>query len=405
MPHRAALVSVLASMTVGAGLFALSGCSGGATPHPSMMGSVGTAGATASGAAGDNSGAAGTSASGAAGDSGGAAGDSGGAAGTAASGAGGTTGAGQAGSGTTGAAGGGAGGSTPPVTGTGGAVGAAGTSGGRPSGPTAACMADAPPDPIGKAVKHTLTVTVAPEYQPAYVSRYYYTTLPTGFDPTKPYPMVFYGQGCGQTGDEGSSWTSGMFLTDVIYIQLIPATVTGATVVPSNGSPGCFQAGKQGGTDSPDGPYFDQVLAEVESKYCVEKSKVWVSGSSSGAWLSNFLGCARGNVIRGITADSGGLQHDHPTCTGGAAVMEMPGDSTSSIVDGFDIGVGPARDTFIATNGCSMTPTSMMTFGTASCEVYGNCASPVVWCNVGGAHQSGQGYIAASSWALWNTLQ
>jgi hypothetical protein len=280
-------------------------------------------------------------------------------------------------------------------------------SGGRPSGPSAACGKDAPPDAIGKAVMHNLTVTnLAAKYMPAYVSRYYYTTLPTNFDPTKQYPVVFYGQGCGQTGSEGSSWTSGHFLSDIFYVQLIPATVTGATVVPSDGSPGCFQAGKQGGADSPDGPYFDQVLAQIEQTYCIDTGKMYVSGSSSGAWLSNYLACARGNILRGATADSGGLQHDHGTCTGGAAIMEMPGDSTSSVVDGVDIGVGPARDTFIATNGCSTTPTSTMTFGTATgCLVYGNCSSPVVWCNVGGQHQSGQGYIAESSWAFWMTLQ
>jgi poly(3-hydroxybutyrate) depolymerase len=280
-------------------------------------------------------------------------------------------------------------------------------SGGRPSGPSAACGKDAPTDAIGKAVRHDLMVTnLAAKYVPAYVSRYYYTTLPTNFDATKQYPVVFYGQGCGQTGSEGSSWTSGHFLSDIFYVQLIPATVTGATVVPSDGSPGCFQAGKQGGADSPDGPYFDQVLAQIEQTYCIDTGKMYVSGSSSGAWLSNYLACARGNVLRGATADSGGLQHDHPTCTGGAAIMEMPGDSTSSIVGGFDIGVGPARDTFIATNGCSTTPTSTMAFGAANgCMVYGNCSSPVVWCNVGGGHQSGQGFIAESSWAFWMTLK
>ncbi|HEX4406761.1 MAG TPA: hypothetical protein VH560_18105 [Polyangia bacterium] len=388
-------------MTISVGALSVFGCSSGGSGTPiggTAGNSGGSAGATTAGAAGDSGGSAGASTGGSAGSQGG------GSAGASTGGSAGASTGGAAGAGTAGMSGGAGATVVAPDGGT--MTGTAG-SGGRPSGPSAACGKDAPTDPIGKAVMHNLMVTnIASKYMPAYVSRYYYTTLPTMFDPTKQYPVVFYGQGCGQTGSEGSSWTSGHFLTDVFYVQLIPATVTGATVVPSDGSPGCFQAGKQGGADSPDGPYFDQVLAQIEQTYCIDTGKLYVSGSSSGAWLSNYLACARGNVLRGATADSGGLQHDHGTCTGGAAIMEMPGDSTSSIVGGFDIGVGPARDTFIAANGCSTTPTSTMAFGNANgCMVYGNCTSPVVWCNVGGGHQSGQGFIADSSWAFWMTLQ
>ena len=365
-----------------------------------MTGSTAGTGAPASGAAGGGAAGAATSGAaggGAAGDSaGGTAGSGGGAAGAATSGAagGGAAGSAAGGQAGTGSGSGGAGGASPAGTGGGAGAATAGATGasGRPSGPSAGCTADPPSDAVGKQVLHNLVVNVAPKYAPASVNRKYYTTLPTGWVPTKPYPMVFFGPGCGATGPEGSSFTTGHFLTDIIYIELLSVT-------------GCFQAGKQGTADSPDGPYFDQALAEVEAKYCVDKGKVFVAGTSSGAWLSNYLACARGNVVRGVAADSGGLQHDHGTCTGGAAVMEMPGDSTTIQEGGFDIGSGQARDLFIKQNGCSMTPTTMA-FGKANtCQVYGGCDSPVVWCNVGGAHQSGAQVIAESAWAFWNTLK
>jgi hypothetical protein len=66
--------------------------------------------------------------------------------------------------------------------------------------------------------------------------------------------------------------------------------------------------------------------------------------------------------------------------------------------------VAVARDLFIKLNGCSTTPTNM-TFGTANCQFYGGCSSPVVWCNTGGAHQAGNGYLSPSGWAFWSTLQ
>jgi hypothetical protein len=294
---------------------------------------------------------------------------------------------------------------------TGSTSGATGTTGGRPSGPSAGCKAATVPTDTGQAMEYDLVVNVAPEYMEpetdggppskAYVNRKYYVNLPTNWNPTTVYPAVFYGQGCGQTGPEGGPFTTGHFLTDIIYVQLIPATVTGATVVPSDGSPGCFQAGKQGLADSPDGPYFDDVLAGVESAFCIDTGKVFVAGSSSGAWLTNYLTCTRGNVIAGGAADSGGLQHDHGTCAGGASMMEMPGDSASVMVGGFDIGVAPARDTFIMTNGCSMTPTTM-TFGKAGCQLYSDGSAPVAYCNVGGGHQSGLPFIGDAAWAFWN---
>jgi hypothetical protein len=398
MPQRRVLFGSVSALAIfGLGALSVVGCSGSgagttgtSSPGTAGTGTAGAAGTPAGGAAGDTSGGAGNP-SGAAGDGSGAAGTTSGVAGSSglAGVSGGAAGAGASGSGAAGT----------PGTGAGGATGAAG-SGGRPSGPSAGCNADVPPDLPQKAVEHDLVVTVAAKYMPAYVNRKFYTQLPTGWDPTHPYPMIFYGEGCGQTGAEGAPDYSGHFQTDVVFIQLIPASVTGATVVPSDGSPGCFQAGKQGGADSPDGPYFDAALAAVEKEYCVDQGKVYVAGTSSGAWLANYLACARGNVITGTAADSGGLQHDHGTCTGGAAVMEMQGDSASIQVGGFEIGSAAARDTFVATNGAGTTPTNV-TFAGKGFQVYSGGTAPVAWYPNAGGHQSGSPFMLDVGWAFW----
>jgi hypothetical protein len=404
MQRKLALGSavVLVNVALGVGVFALDGCGGGSPSRPSTGGAgtsspAGQAGATASGGAGSGtggevtSGGAGTG-SGSAGapDQSGTAGASSGQAGGGAAGATGVPGAMGTGGATATAGATGTGGTT----GAGGTSGAAGATGGRPSGPSAGCTAEVPNEPIGKSVQHNMMVMVAPAYQPQYVMRKYYTTIPMGYnpDPANPYPVVFWGPGCGATGPEGSSVTGASYINKILYVQMLSVT-------------GCFQAGKQGTADSPDGPYFDQMLAEVEQRYCIDKGKVFAAGTSSGAWMANFLACERGNVIRGTAADSGGLQHDHGTCTGGAAVMEMPGDTTSAIVNGFDIGAGPARDLFIMINGCSTMPMATSFAKATNCQIYGNCASPVVWCNTGGAHQAGNGFIAESAWQFWNTLK
>jgi poly(3-hydroxybutyrate) depolymerase len=251
-----------------------------------------------------------------------------------------------------------------------------------------------------KAIEHDLMVDgVADMYKPTYVPRKFYTNLPQNYDHTKPYPVILYGQGCGQTGPESGPFSGGHFATDTFYVQLIPATVTGQTVVPSNGAPGCFQAGKQGLADSPDGPYFDMVLAEVEQKYCVDMGKVYVAGWSSGAWLSNYLACARGNVITGTAAGSGGLQHDHGQCTGGALSMILDGDATSIMEGGFEIGAAAARDTLVMASGGGMAMSTKL--GPDTCDVYAGTKGSVAWCAVGGGHGGPLNTIADAAWAFW----
>jgi polyhydroxybutyrate depolymerase len=133
---------------------------------------------------------------------------------------------------------------------------------------------------------------------------------------------------------------------------------------------------------------------------------VFVAGSSSGGWFANYLGCARGGAIRGIAADSGGIPVGRPTCTGGAAAIEFPGDSAQKVDSaGNQIGVTVARDLFIKTNGCNTTPTQMK-FGNATCDYYGGCSSPVAYCgSTAGGHQSGLPYLNPSGWPFWTMLQ
>ncbi|MDB4980478.1 MAG: putative depolymerase, partial [Myxococcales bacterium] len=286
----------------------------------------------------------------------------------------------------------------------------AGTTGGgtglgaRLTGPSAGCKLAPPNEAFGSAVNHPIDVTgMDAKYVPGYTHRTYCTTIPKSYDPTHPYPVVFYGTGCGGFNCEGNGFSG---RTDIFLVQATMAKdATGAALVPKNGAPGCYQAGRESTVDSPEVNYFDQVMAEVEAKYCIDRGSIFAAGTSSGAWLANYLACARGGRIRGTAADSGGLPADRPVCQGGAGVIEFPGDSTTTKdAEGREIGSGAARDMFAKLNGCSATPTQMK-FGNDTCDFYGGCASPVLWCNVGGGHQSGQSHLSPTGWAFWSTLK
>ncbi len=139
--------------------------------------------------------------------------------------------------------------------------------------------------------------------------RNYFVRLPANYDPSKAYPVSMGGGGCG--GDALSGNNGGLTALPNGQDEAIQI---GLSYVYSGGA--CFEDDY---VNTPDLPYFDAVLKEVESHYCVDTGKIFVDGFSSGAWETFMLGCARAGVIRGIGTAAGGLRVVRPR------VLEVPG--------------------------------------------------------------------------------
>ena len=437
-------------------LATVAACGTGTAGSTGAAGSTGTAGSTgaagttgtggttgSSGAAGDTSGAAGDqgtggSATGAAGDQTGAAGDQGAAGST--TGTGGSIGAGTAG--TTGTGG------TMMSTGAAGSTGAGGgvVLGTKPSGMSTGCtMPPASDDSQSKFILRNIHITTP--LDPVYLAggavyknqnlpnggydyqyRPYAIRLPKNYDPTKAYAITFGGGGCGGSASGFASGPNGGQQLDdsqsTIQIGLSYLA-------------GCFDDGGSqidDRSDTPEEPYFRAVLAEVESKYCVDKGQVFISGYSSGGWESYTLGCAVGDLIRGIGADEGGLRVHRPTCKGPVAAYLVAGelDTTNPIgplakIDSSEdsFGSAPGRDDLLMRNGCvssnyvftytdvngSAPHTQFDTKTYTACVKYTGCpaAYPVVWCPLpnAGHNDSSIGnlnYSPGAAWSIFSTL-
>jgi poly(3-hydroxybutyrate) depolymerase len=369
------------------GVLVLVGCDAGGGTTPGA-GAAGTGG-TPTGAAGSTGTAGSTTPGQTGGDTGtGMAGASGGDTGTiGAAGSGGTTGPSGA-AGTVGAAG----------AGTGGATSAGGAGGTLPhaKGMSAGCGKENADSPTAW-VQHNVMPAVAPAYAPAYSMRKYYTMVPPGYDPTKAYPVTMWGPGCGATGAESNKLQGSGHTSEYIQVFLLQQT-------------SCFSTSS---ADSPEVPYFDSALAGVEDAFCVDKSKVFVAGYSSGSWLTHLLGCQRGNVIRGIGSASGGILVNHGTCTGPIAGI-LTGDSSDTTNPIISIdkttmtpkGSGAARDRLLMANGCT-TMTQPWDTAFPGCSAYQGCATgyPVVWClTMGQGHSDGGNISAVGFWKFWSAL-
>jgi len=120
---------------------------------------------------------------------------------------------------------------------------------------------------------------------------------------------------------------------------------------------------------------FDQLLKEFEDKYCIDKDQVFVVGHSLGAWFTNTLSCARGNVIRAIGSVWGGTTINTCNWPVAAITMQNPEDNLSP----YSAAV-TARDQMLKQNGCSAKTEPYGSVG--NCVKYTECQqdAPVIRC-------------------------
>jgi predicted esterase len=165
-----------------------------------------------------------------------------------------------------------------------------------------------------------------PKCGPWSLLREYYVTLPADYQKTQPYPLVLQAPGCGGNGTNVYSLSPTN--TDVgagvngsvIRVGLTPAP--NSIGHGTNENQGCFD--DKEGDDSVDFVFYENLLDKLKTELCYDESRVFAVGNSSGAWLSNELGCkyagdTKGHAIRGILPNTGGLPNDpkfSPTCSG-----------------------------------------------------------------------------------------
>ena len=195
-----------------------------------------------------------------------------------------------------------------------------------------------PPQELGMLVKQTIATSGVkapdcadkiggvPKCGPWSLLREYYLGLPTDYDKTKPYPLVLQGPGCG--GDGTNVYSLSPTNTDVgagvngtvIRVGLTPAP--NSIGHGTNENQGCFD--DKEGDDSVDWVFYENLLDKLKAQLCYDENRVFAVGNSSGAWLTNELGCkyagdTKGHAIRGILANTGGLPTEpqwSPTCSG-----------------------------------------------------------------------------------------
>ncbi len=215
-------------------------------------------------------------------------------------------------------------------------------------------------------------------------ARMFIVRVPPTYNPKTPLPVLFLFHGA--TGTASNYDKSSNFKKDLgdkavlVFPEALVSPQTNATTWMR---------------DAPDDlAFFDGVVAWVESKVCVDTSRIFAAGHSSGGFFSNTVGCQRGNVVRGIGPVSGGPR-EMKNCMGTVAAWVAHGtkDTNIAIATGME-----GRDFWLDRNTCSAdppTPTSP-----APCVAYSGCRDgyPVQWCAFDGGHV----WPSFANLALWD---
>jgi polyhydroxybutyrate depolymerase len=210
------------------------------------------------------------------------------------------------------------------------------------------------------------------------LSRSFILDLPTGYQSSKAYPLLFGFHGRGFSATEFRSASYGNLLS-----------VAGrAAIVVHPDAAGDADAERYWETENDqDVLFFDAMLDALTEGLCVDEARVFAAGHSSGGYFTNVLGCQRGDVLRAIAPVAGG----GPFGTGGGApscerplsawIAHAEDDQTVP----FPNGEG-SRDYWLESDDCS--DSSFESVDPNPCVAYDGCARglAVRWCVYDGGH-------------------
>jgi polyhydroxybutyrate depolymerase len=231
--------------------------------------------------------------------------------------------------------------------------------------PSAGCGTDSPP-PTG-----SMTIDVSG------VQRKYVVKVPSGYDASRPYRLVFAWHGLGGTAMQVSS----------SFYGLATQAMDSAIFIAAQGLPGTgTQAGLASWSNRNDRDigFTRQLLEWAKEHYCIDTKRVFSIGMSNGGMMSNIVGCELGDSIRAIAAMSGGGPRGYAMkpCTGQVAVWISHGNRDTNVP--FSYGQ-MSRDYWKNANNCG---TASVAATPGNCLEYQDCdpGFPVQFCEFDGGH-------------------
>lgn len=210
----------------------------------------------------------------------------------------------------------------------------------------------------GVTTQHTLSLNG--------VDRTFLVHMPPG-NPNTPVPVLFVMHGWTMSGQIMEELTGFDTLSDSEHF--VVAYPDGEGFAPWNAGQNVC-GGAQGVLGNQDDIQFvKDILDEIASTHAINRSEVFLTGFSMGAYFANHIACQEGhNLLRAVAPHSGGTYDG--SCPGAPVPMLILHGTSDGIVPP-DCGSG-ARDLWAQRNGCSSDYDTIPVMG-GHCEVQRGC--------------------------------
>jgi poly(3-hydroxybutyrate) depolymerase len=210
-------------------------------------------------------------------------------------------------------------------------------------------------------------------------TRYYLLDVPSSADNTKPLMLIFalHGYNMNNISIQGlfnfTSKSNGKAIT--VYPQ-------GNGDPPGNVSHWGSGISSSWDMNDANSTFIHDLMVDLESRYCIDTSRVFFAGFSMGGLFTNYIACEHSDWFRAYApvegmGPGGSQDGTKPLSCANAnakpAIMIHQGTADTNVPPKY----GEAtRDFWANQNGCSKTTTASFT----GCQSYSACAEPVIYC-------------------------
>ena len=144
---------------------------------------------------------------------------------------------------------------------------------------------------------------------------------------------------------------------------------------------------------------FDALLYHMKKYYCLDKSRVFVTGFSDGGGMANVLGCHRSTKVKGV-AEASGYFAQGSAC-GNLPMPFLIWHGTADTITNYTQYAVPEIAHWVSANGCTTAKKTIPPTSEA-CKSYTNCSNaPLITCTPARGHE----YPSAMGAPIWNFFQ
>jgi len=236
-------------------------------------------------------------------------------------------------------------------------------------------------------------------------ARTYYLHLPTGYDASKPWPLVFNFHGRTVKG-----FTAAPLQEDVSHLYE-KGDAAGFIVVNPQGlsetdGTQTWNAGICCAEDKSrdDVGFVDAMLDALESELCVDAKRVYATGLSNGGFMSHRLACERADRFAAVAPVA--AMNGMATCSPSRPPSIIAFNGTADPLVSYSVAKASMTD-WVARNGCNATPTETFNNGDSHCDTYSGCTdgAEVVFCSVEDGGHTWPGGMDLSALGFGKTTQ